>query len=288
MRFERWQLAALVVAAVLFWLGFWAGNHADSQRADEVAGRYDYAAICLAPDGDQQADLCQQWRSAEAASYVVWLTGLGLLTSGAGLIAILFTLRLNSAATLAAATAAEAAKLSAEAAIRVELPVLIAGLPTMMLLDRPVPTTGPYGGMGVARYLAEFSTFNYVSLTNRGRSPASLRSLRFGWVCGQELPAKPVFQVALHDLADEVVPPDGSPVNLELPRFTIQLGQHERRSVEVGYFAIWVFCELTYQDFMTDHRTVRFAWKALKESEGDYVHFRLDGSAPEEYRGEHR
>jgi hypothetical protein len=92
-----------------------AEPHRGSPSTHFAAGyqvdRYTYRAVCDQPKDKDHADLCQQWRMAEAAESQFWLSVLGTLF-------LLGTLLFTGIAANAARKAARSAKDTADAAIR--------------------------------------------------------------------------------------------------------------------------------------------------------------------------
>lgn len=116
---------------LLAWaLGVWAGTYYEAQRSDyeeseaqpyhgtldrstfwqERPGTSEsYKAICGGPIDESQADLCQQWRSANAAEQMAGYALVSLLFGFAGLIGVGITVHLSNKATNAATEATKAA-----------------------------------------------------------------------------------------------------------------------------------------------------------------------------------
>ena len=126
-------LGLAIAFLAVFFLGLWAGTDADS-RAHYAASEQNnladanstipiplhdmfwlshngsaasYEALCNQPIDNDQADLCQQWRSAERAGEVSWLTKLQLILSVAGVVGLVITVHYSRKATLAAVAATE-------------------------------------------------------------------------------------------------------------------------------------------------------------------------------------
>jgi hypothetical protein len=129
-RGERFALVALLLTGIVFGLGHWAGAYNEQQRAEheqaeaqpyqgaltassfwkEHAGSPDsYRAVCDSPIDESQADLCQQWRSAQAAEQISGYTLVSLIFGLFGLVGLGFTVHLSNKATKAATDATGAA-----------------------------------------------------------------------------------------------------------------------------------------------------------------------------------
>jgi hypothetical protein len=127
----------IFVCCVGFAIFSWAGANNQHQRGDdgepapqpysgtltaetfwqEHAGTSEsYQALCDSPIDASQADLCQQWRSAQRAEEVASYTFAGLFLSAGALVGLFWTVILSNKATNAATSATKAAVRSAEAA----------------------------------------------------------------------------------------------------------------------------------------------------------------------------
>lgn len=71
--------------------------------------QHTYSAICDQPKNKEHADLCQQWRMAEAAEFQIWLSAIGVLL-------LIGTLIFTAIAARAARDAAKSAREAADAA----------------------------------------------------------------------------------------------------------------------------------------------------------------------------
>jgi hypothetical protein len=136
-----WSLATaagvIAVVCIGFAIGLWGGasnrNHSDpndhgapkpysgSFTADtfwhEHAGSSEsYQTICNSPIDSSQADLCQQWRGANAAQEAASDADWSVVLSVIGVLGLLFTIYLSNKATTAATDATKAAVRSAVAA----------------------------------------------------------------------------------------------------------------------------------------------------------------------------
>lgn len=120
-------IGAFVVSLAVVWLlGFWAGNDALFHR-DAIVG-YDlsrlageattYESICQVPSDREYADLCQQWRSAEAATLAARYAQQQLVFSVVGALGLLATVALTARATLTAIEANATSRKLGEAQVR--------------------------------------------------------------------------------------------------------------------------------------------------------------------------
>jgi hypothetical protein len=169
-------LAVVLMVALVWGLGAWAGAYYQSQAGQSSAPEpVQYERYC-SEGGDNltKGDLCQQWRSAVAAERMVLLTALGLGASIVGVIGLGLTLYFSRLATLAASQAADAATRSAIAAIRIELPLLSVGSPDLIGMNEAPPPRGSYGGSIVSSDLWHFNVLSDLAFRNNGRTTATV------------------------------------------------------------------------------------------------------------------
>jgi hypothetical protein len=123
-------LVVMVLAGLVFALGHWAGSYhqyhraPDEQREADASGEplnkttfwrvhsgstKSYQTICDQPIDETQADLCQQWRSAQKAEEIAGYTLVSIFVGFAGLAGLAFTVQYaREAATAAHRSAAKA------------------------------------------------------------------------------------------------------------------------------------------------------------------------------------
>ena len=134
-----------------------------------------YQSICDAPDSREDADLCQQWRSAESAAKLVDVSYLQLWATWISVAGLIVTIALTFRATKAAQRSAEAAEAAIDGADR---PYLIVSRLEVTPFDAPL--------------LGDKTPFLY-QFTNHGKGP--------GWIAQ--------YSVWAHRTdADEVASPE--------------------------------------------------------------------------------
>jgi hypothetical protein len=117
-----------------------------------------YQAMCDSPDNREEADLCQQWRSAESAAKLVEVSYLQLWATWFSVAGLGITIFLTFRATRAAQRSATAAEAAIEA---VDRPYLILSKLEVTPFDAPL--------------LGDKIPFQY-QFTNHGKGPAWIRA----------------------------------------------------------------------------------------------------------------
>jgi hypothetical protein len=96
----------------------------------------------------------------------------------------------------AARKAADAADLSAHAALGMELPIVRATRPAdLLMLDKPVPVDKPYGGIVADHFPSQYSAVSAIYFRNDGRTPAFPLQMQVGYRALEKLPpgARPII-----------------------------------------------------------------------------------------------
>jgi hypothetical protein len=182
-----------------------------------------------------------------------------------------------------AKTAAEAAKKSADAAVRIYLPVLLGRPDDLAQLDSPIPADGgTYGSSPVQLVPTRYSGISWVEFINHGRSEAFPINLLTGWSVTAQLPNKPVYNHG-HTLPHSSVIKSGDKFKAYLYR-TIELSEREIAEIRTEKSWLWFYGTLIYQDFMGDQRESRFCSRWAKRHPDDIsAFFAGDGNPPPEY-----
>jgi hypothetical protein len=90
-------------------------------------------------------------------------------------------------------------KRSADAAIKLELPVLRAWPGQIVYKDKPTEDgVGVGGGVHGHANFPRYSNLNYIAFSNDGRTAATPKSLSLGYHAGLELPAIPHYRRIMH------------------------------------------------------------------------------------------
>lgn len=159
--------------------------------------------------------------------------------------------------------AANAADLSARAAVKIELPILRSyeGPRISRLRNdgaREQDDTGQElsGGLPVGR-----SYVDHINVTNRGRTVAVVTRVASGWTVARELPSEPVYAAIKIVEGGQALPADDDLRSVAVPREIITLTKDQASSVASGASTFWYYVQLTYIDFMDDTHEVAFCWQ---------------------------
>jgi hypothetical protein len=143
----------------------------------------------------------------------------------------------------ATAVAANAADLSARAAIAIQLPII-----------RVVPD-----GLAHAEGQIEDCYVHAVTISNLGDTKAFPKEVIYGWTVGETLPQEPRYQISTKFPHNCILEPgkinfiqnlDGS--------FPLKDGQWTR--ISAGNY-LWFYCAIIYEDFMGETRSHGFCWR---------------------------
>lgn len=183
------------------------------------------------------------------------------LTAAATIVLALFTWRLYDAtnrlwkANLAqiqiAERSAEAAMLSARASIGLNHPIIRIKPDNVILSHRLVD------GSDLQSYTVAGLTFS-----NLGRNKAFPVEVSYGMTCGESLPPVPSYTNTDPFRIDLIFNDDAQIT----PRKSIQDCRVEIRAgdpdlIVRGELNLWLYCQLTYDDFMDARHTAGFCWK---------------------------
>ena len=181
--------------------------------------------------------------------------------------------------------AANAAQLSAEAAIAIELPFIRVSPPEDLTKVENIEDDG--GGLVwdvEDTDLPEFSRIYTLKFRNIGRTTATPTKLELGWKVTSSLPTEePVYTWSRSCEHGTVLPGDNNPYAIECVEFCIALTEEERGRVYENAAALWVFGALTYRDFLDEPHVTRFCWRwGCPDGVGLY-HFYRDEHTPGQY-----
>jgi hypothetical protein len=214
---------------------------------DEKAGRLEKAAI------DQKV----AFETQRVADYTWWLAFLTLFLAfiafgQAGL--FVWQLRYMRGGMEDAAKAANAADLSARAAIALELPIIrmnAGGLGYGINQD----------GKGSQQHVC---SVDRIFLSNLGKTKAFPIEVQFGWTVGDRLPDDPVYPFVKTFPTNDILDPAKEAVEVSLRQFeyeTIPDLYDRLRALDIS---LWFYCKLVYLDFMDTRREVGFCWKQFE------------------------
>jgi hypothetical protein len=145
---------------------------------------------------------------------------------------------------------AEAADLSARAAIAIELPIIKAS---------PEPLgKGSTTKQGI---MTEYISVHSVILSNVGRTNAFPVELRYGFAVGV-LPKQPQYTFVETYLFNDIFDADPKAGNRKFLSESKEIKGGIWERICAGSLPVWFYCELAYLDFMQDRqREAGFCWR---------------------------
>lgn len=202
---------------------FWRARRGDSET---------YRAICEKPKDRDYADLCQQWRVAEAAIEQSYWAQPQFIASALTVLGLVVTIVVSIRATNAAIKAAEATQEAATAAIGSELPNFAIIAINVGNKSDPV---------------------SYVTLLNAGKGSAVITGECLCPAIVHELAPNPIYSVYIERRVDFAAPIEpGKTYKVEKGGF---YAPGEWRSVLDGDSNLWIYGYVDYLDFLkTEHR----------------------------------
>jgi hypothetical protein len=170
-----------------------------------------------------------------------------------------FLLRADKTARIAA----NAAALSAKAAIAIELPAIRTNVGKIGWADERDPT-------GAKRH---FCYVDYLSFSNLGRSRALPIEVELGWTFGDKLPDIPIYISRKQFTTDTIYEPDSGPYDLRIndeSDFDLPPDAFDR--LREQSVKLWFYCNLIYLDFMQTRHEAGFCWRRYQlPGEGRFV-----------------
>jgi hypothetical protein len=152
-------------------------------------------------------------------------------------------------------TAADAANLSARAAIAIELPII---------------RVEPVGfGWGSSRENdepeIEYFGLQCFDFSNLGRTKAFPIEIRWGWTVGDSLPDIPVYNFSKSFGIDVIFEPDSETrFQLYATDFAMNIAPGDTGRIMGNQIKLWLYCCVVYLDFMQTRHEVGFCWKRLE------------------------
>lgn len=171
---------------------------------------------------------------------------------GTAIIAIFTTILGIFTVSLARSTrvAANAADLSARAAIAIDLPIIKA---TPVKLDKGFTVKD-----GIE---TDILSVSFVTFSNLGRTKAFPIRLRYGFAVGK-LPKKPKYTFVDLFQFNDIIDADPKITTEKFLSGSFRIDSGIWSKVCGGGLSVWFFCELVYYDFMQDHeRAAAFCWR---------------------------
>jgi hypothetical protein len=153
--------------------------------------------------------------------------------------------------TRAAQTAADAAMLSARAAIALESPLI-----------RAAPNNLSHGASFSDGVRTESCAVHYLTFSNLGETRAFPVSIRYGWTIGTKLPIEPIYSVSNAFPLDSVFDANTSDIRpFAFTGFDMPLKDGEWQLICEGKLPLWLYCSLSYEDFMGTRHDQGFCWQ---------------------------
>lgn len=190
-----------------------------------------------------------------------------------------------------AAQSADAATLSAKAAIGIELPILRIIPPDLIAMTEPIVDGETYGGSVNDGLPTQYSGLGYFKCTNYGRTPAFPSSFSCGWQVTAILPESPIYSGTVqinHAVVYRPEKDDTEPATIDA-HFTIEVSSQEIEAIKKGDAWLWFYGRLSYEDFMGGQHSYMFCWRWADRnppsSNHPFYFFASDGDPPSSYLG---
>jgi hypothetical protein len=206
---------------------------------------------------NEGAERTAEKQIAYYTKWLAWFTGALVAVSA---FQGYFLLRSDKTARIAA----NAADLSARAAISLQLPII-----------RVEPDKLGHGEFASGQEIIEDCYVHSVSVSNLGATKAFPKEVLFGWTAGETLPEEPSYQCVARFPHNCILKPDQ--INFIQPLvggLILKEGQWTRIC---GGNYLWFYCAILYEDFMGETRTHGFCWRW--SSTGMGVDWRVEKAA---------
>jgi hypothetical protein len=168
----------------------------------------------------------------------------------------------------AAETGADAAMLSARAAIAIELPIIRTAIGTLGFALSKV---------GDAEETAS-AWVDHLTFSNLGKSKAFPIELRLGETIGDQLPKIPRYTYTKQFLPNYIFEPDPRATpRMSIDQFTIDMSLADQGLLVSDQMQLWIYCCLVWDDFMGTRHESGFCW--LWTGSAGKGAFRVDQSA---------
>lgn len=178
------------------------------------------------------------------AKYTLWLA---ILTGG--LVAVsafqgYFLIRSDKTAR----TAANAADLTARAAIAIELPII-----------RAEPERFSWGRRHAGGPTIDSFGIDRLVFFNLGRTKAIPLEVHFGFTVGNQLPETPIYAFSKAFSVDAILEAD--PLSKNLLEFEFDVAPDIFDGLRTSSTRLWFYCNLVYLDFMQSRHEAGFCWE---------------------------
>ncbi len=219
---------------------------APPQAEDKPAYTADYERACSEPQDAGEADLCQQWRSANAAERIVELTSAQVEWTKLEFAALFATLIATTFAAWAAAIAAIATRHSVQvsdetARRQLRAYVFVDSAELLNFRFRP-------------RVLPEAR----IVMRNSGQTPAYEFTSVVSMTAGQYPPRSEFPSLPDGFTEKDVIGPHSNVISF--PKLSEMLTEEQEDATAEGSGAIWVFGEIRYKDTFGVQRYTRFRY----------------------------
>jgi len=225
-------------------IGFFLDSLFNPNQTELDSYKADYDRICHSPASIEEADLCQQWRSAELSEQNLYFNKVQLYSTIVGSFCIVITIVLSFYSTLISRQSLYFSKRSSQLQIRSYIAIR---KPTIFSFDATFPCTFEF------------------NIENVGQTPA--RILRWGW--------------KLEVLDDQVFVPDFTSIytSIDLNTTIAQSGSVNMHSgdtaisiddidqINKGSARIFVHGYIEFVDIFDELRRYYFSYKLIPESE---------------------
>jgi hypothetical protein len=165
-----------------------------------------------------------------------------------------------------AAKAANAAELSARAAIGMELPIIRSvRYPWLLALDGPPTSDKDFekGGSGV-QWPVAYSRIVSIRFQNAGRTAAFPFLIELGWTASPELPdlggAEPPYVVSAQFSPTAFIGENEGELDAPRIRKAIELTPTEIEALKTKETLLWLYIALHYRDFLGNPHTAKFLY----------------------------
>src|ERR1700730_18561949 len=236
------SLGALL--ATIFWIGVlgWQSSYSlteiEKQECQETAKK----------NGRKAEDCKTLWEKTTSDPVALFTFVLAISTIGLWG-ATVFLYRAGERQIAVARTAANAADLSARAAIALELPIIRIEIDTL-----------GHGESFDGTTRTESCYINLVQVTNRGAKKAFPKEIIYGWAVGDARPDEPAYEHLDKFPHNSIL--DANSQNLVSQRLT---GVHILNAGEWSKICrgnyLWFYCAIIYEDFMEETHSHGFCWR---------------------------
>lgn len=301
-------MIAVVMLAGAWTLG--ALNASYFQQAEQAAEKYArdadqrIADTCLYRPGyvecaneiiktSQEAQTAQKDLAAQRgmelwAMSMFWAAVASVIATSIGIVLVWLNLQEARIVSAEATKSSNAAVRMAEAMVGIELPIIQPrwGGTEVGATDALVTGGQPYACTILDRPTAEsFLVIDEIRFRNFGRTVAIPTRLEVGFNFCDELPPFPGYHTGVSFEGTEVIRPepqeDAFRAGVEMG---IHLSEETCNAWVSGTVVLWIYCALTYRDFMGNPHTKRFCarWHHRSDGGGAY-YFASDGNPPDSY-----